>query len=146
MKDVYHAGLDRDPLGKRRLHKGQFPKGFGRFSPVEYEPQPEIPQDGYNYTLLSGGVLHHSGTGSKTSRSPRLSGFSPEAYVEINESDANRIGVSEGDQVKVISPTGEVTAAARFSTALPEGMVFMPNCFPSTPVNELFGIALVERT
>jgi formate dehydrogenase alpha subunit len=146
MKDVYHAELDRDPLGKRRLHKGQFPKGFGRFSPVEYEPQPEIPQDGYNYTLLSGGVLHHSGTGSKTSRSPRLSGFSPEAYVEINESDANRIGVSEGDQVKVISPTGEVTAAARFSTALPEGMVFMPNCFPSTPVNELFGIALDPQT
>ncbi len=47
--------------------------------------------------------------------------------------------------MKVTSRTGEVAAAARISAALPEGMVFMPNCFPSTPVNELFDVALDPR-
>ena len=145
-RDVSRAELNRDPLGRRRLYKGQFPKGFSRFSPVEYRPQPETARDGYAFTLLSGGVLHHSGTGSKTSRSARLNGFTPDAYVELCRPDADRIGVSEGDRVKVISSVGEVTAAARLSAALPEGIVFMPNCFPSTPVNELFEIALDPKT
>jgi predicted molibdopterin-dependent oxidoreductase YjgC len=29
---IYQAQLDKDPLSKRRLYKGQFPSGFGRFS------------------------------------------------------------------------------------------------------------------
>jgi len=98
--------LDRDTFRTRRLYKGQFPSGFGRFSPVQYEPQVEIPRDGYDFTLLVGSILHHSGTGSKTSRSPRLSEFSPEAYVEIGPSDAEQIGIGQGDEVKVISPLG----------------------------------------
>jgi formate dehydrogenase alpha subunit len=145
-RDVYRSQLGKSPLKRRRLYKGQFPSGFGRFSPVEYQPQTEPSANGYNLTLLSGGVLHHSGTGWATSNSARLSAFSPEAYVELSESDADRLGISEGSQVKVSSPAGEVTAAARLSAALPVGVVFMPNCFPSTPINGLFDIALDPRT
>ncbi len=141
-KDIYRAELDKDPLSKRRLFKGQFPSGFGRFHPVQYESPGETPSNGYNFTLLTGSILHHSGTGSKSSRSPRLSEFSPEAYVEIGESDANQVGINQGDKVKVISPLGEVIAAARFTDTLPEGVIFMPNSFPSTPVNQLFDIVL----
>jgi len=144
-KGVYRAELDREPLRARRLYKGQFPSGFGRFSPVQYEPRAEIPKDGYPITLLVGSVLYHSGTGSRSSRSPRLSEFLPEAYVEIGESDAKKVGISHGDAVKVISPVGEVTAVAKFTDTLPEGMLFMPHSFPSTPVNQLFGIALDPR-
>jgi predicted molibdopterin-dependent oxidoreductase YjgC len=139
---IYQAQLDKDPLSKRRLFKGQFPSGFGRFSPVEYEPPAEASQNGYNFTLLSGTVLHHSGTGSKTSRATRLSGFSPEAFLGISESDASRIGVSQGETVKVTSAIGEVTATVRFLDTLPEGMVFMPYSFATTPVNRLFDITL----
>jgi len=144
-KDIYRAELDRDPLRKRRLYKGQFPSGFGRFSPVQYEPLVEMTGDGYPLTLLAGSVLYHSGAGSRSSRSPRLSEFSPEAYVEIGGSDAKKFGVSRGDKVKVISPVGEVTAVAKFTDTLPEGMIFMPISFPSTPVNQLFGTALDPR-
>jgi predicted molibdopterin-dependent oxidoreductase YjgC len=87
-------------------------------------------------------VLHHSGTGSKTSRAKRLHEFSPEAFVAIGESDASRIGISQGDTVKVTSAIGEVTATARFVDTLPEGMVFMPCSFATTPVNRLFDITL----
>jgi predicted molibdopterin-dependent oxidoreductase YjgC len=142
MKGERPDELDRDPFRTRRLYKGRFPSGFGRFYPVQYKPQAEIARDGYNFTLLTGSVLHHSGTGSKTSRSPRLSEFSPEAYMEIGESDAHQAGISEGDEVKVTSPRSEVTAVARLTNCLPQGVIFMPNSFPSTPVNQLFDITL----
>jgi predicted molibdopterin-dependent oxidoreductase YjgC len=144
-KDIYRAELDREPLSNRRLYKGQFPSGFGRFSPVQYEPLTEMTRDGYSLTLLAGSVLYHSGTGSRSSRAPRLSEFSPEAYVEIGEADAGQVGISQSDDVKVISPAGEVTAVARFTDTLPEGIIFMPISFPSTPVNQLFGAALDPR-
>ena len=144
-RGIYWTELDGDPLRTRRLYKGQFPSGFGRFSPVQYEPRAEIPKDGYPITLLAGSVLYHSGTGSRSSRSPRLSEFSPKAYVEIGESDAKQVGIGQGDEVRVISPVGEVTAVAKFTDTLPEGMLFMPLSFPATPVNQLFGIALDPR-
>lgn len=145
MKGTSRAELDRDPLRNRRLYKGQFPSGFGRFSPVQYEPLSKTLKDGYNLTLLAGSILYHSGTGSRSSRSPRLSEFSPEAFVELGESDAKQIGISQGDQIRVISPVGEVTAVAKLTDTLPEGVVFMPICFPSTPVNQLFDIVLDPR-
>ena len=141
-RDVYRKELKETHLRKRRLYKGQFPSGFGRFSTVEYEPQIQKSKNGYSFTLLSGSVLHHSGTGSKTSRATRLRTFSPEAYVNINESDANRIGISEGDNIKITSPVGTVTVAVRFSNMLLEGMVFMPDSYSSTPVHQLFDIVL----
>ena len=144
-KDISRAELIRDPLRNRRLYKGQFPSGFGRFSPVQYEPQTEILEDGYNLTLLAGSILYHSGTGSRSSRSQRLSEFSPEAFVELGDSDAKRVGISQGDQVKMTSPAGEVIAVAKITDTLPEGVVFMPVCFPPTPVNQLFDITLDPR-
>jgi predicted molibdopterin-dependent oxidoreductase YjgC len=142
MREQHTDKLGRDPFRNRRLYKGQFPSGFGRFSPVQYEPQAEITKDGYNFTLLTGSVLYHSGTGSKTSRSARLSEFSPAAYVEIHEADAEQAGIGQGDEVRVISPVGEVAAVARLTDGVPRGVVFMPNSIPSTPVNQLFDIEL----
>ena len=145
-QEISRAESDRDTIRKRRQYKGQFPSGFGRFSPVHYEPGAETPQDGYPFTLLTGSTLYHSGTGCRSSKSARLSKFSPQAYVEIGEADAVQAGISEGDEVKVVSTAGEVSAVAKFTDTLPEGMVFMPLSFPSTPINRLFGIALDPRT
>lgn len=141
-KDAYRAETDRDHLRNRRLYKGQFPSGFGRFTSIQYEPQAEMPGDGYPLTLLTGSVLYHSGSGSRSSRSRRLSEFAPRGYVEIGEQDALQLGLSQGDMVKVISPSGEVSAVARLTDRLPQGVIFMPFSFPSTPVNQLFDSVL----
>lgn len=144
--DSYRTDIVSDPFKKRRLYRGQFPSGFGRFCPVQYEPAPVPAGNGYPLVMLTGSVLHHSGTGSRSSRSRRLYEFLPEAYVEMGESDARQLGVGEGDQVRVVSPAGEVTAVAKFTETLPEGTVFMPVSFPATPVNALFGVTLDPRT
>ena len=138
--------LDSKPVGTRRLYKGQFPCGFGRFSPAQHELPAEIPKDGYPLTLLTGSILFHSGDGSRSSRSSRLSKFSPQAYVEIGEHDAELLGISNGSEVKLISPVGGVAAVARITDTLPEGTLFMPSSFPSAPVNQLFDIVLDPRS
>jgi formate dehydrogenase alpha subunit len=47
-------------------------KGFARFSPVEYTPQARERESDYPFTLLTGSVLYHCGTGSRSSRARRL--------------------------------------------------------------------------
>lgn len=136
------ADLESGRLAAKRLHKGLFPSGFGRFSPVGNILLPQVAGDGYPLTLLSGSVLPQFGTGSRSMRASRLRKFSPHAWVEISEIDAQHLGFSNGDIVKLVSPAGEVTTTARLSETLPTGMVFMPMSFPETPVNELYDIAL----
>ncbi|MBE0479928.1 MAG: molybdopterin-dependent oxidoreductase, partial [Dehalococcoidia bacterium] len=138
-RDIYRTKLDRDPLKNRRLFRGQFPSGFGRFSHTPYEPRPEISRDGYPFTLLTGSIPFHSGTGADSSKSRRLREFVSEAYVEIGALDAGRFGINQGDVVRISSPSGEVSVPARISKGLPQGTFFMPFCFPSTPFNQLFG-------
>jgi predicted molibdopterin-dependent oxidoreductase YjgC len=144
--DIYRPELDRNSLITRRLYKGKFPSGFGCFAPVHYEAATNGSKDGYPLTLLAGSVLYHSGTGSRTSRSPRLSRFLSEPYVEMSETDAQRFKINQGDEVRVISPCGEVTAIASFADRFPEGVVFIPNSFPAAPVNRLFEITLDARS
>ena len=143
--DLDWADLQSDRLGARRFYRGLFPSGFGRFFPVEYTPPADISIKDYPLTLLSGSVLHHFGSGTRSSRASRLKKFSSQAWVEIGESDAKTNGYSDGDTVKVVSPVGEVTTTIKITDTLPSGMLFMPISFPESPVNELFGLTLDPR-
>ena len=117
------------------------PKKLQRFSPVKYALT-KVPTDGYPLALLSGSILHHFGSGARSSRASRLKKFSPHAWVEISDADAKHLGLSDGDIVNVVSPVGKVTTAVRVTDSLPPGTLFMPISFPESPVNELFGITL----
>jgi formate dehydrogenase major subunit len=127
------------------MHGSQFPEGFARFCPVEYVP-PTKGKKGYPFTLLTGVIFNHFGTGSRTSRSARLKKFCPEASVEICEADARELAIADGEMVKVTSPAGEVTAKVKITNTLCEGMLFMPISFPEAPVNGLFDIVLNPET
>ena len=124
----------------------QFLKGFARFSPVEYSPQTDGSKEDYPLTLLTGAILNHFGTGTRSSRSWRLRNFSPQAFVEISESDAKKLHINHGDKVKVISPVSELTTTAKTTDTLPEGMIFLPTSFPDTPATRLFSISLDPET
>ena len=131
--------------GVGRIHGGEFPEGFARFCPVEYVPAAKA-KKGYPFTLLTGTIFNHFGTGSRSFRSARLKKFSPEAFVEICESDARKLAITDGEKVKVVSVVGEVTAKVKITDTLREGTLFMPVSFPETPVNELFDIVLNSET
>jgi len=121
-------------------------KGFARFSPVEYTPQVREGKTDYPFTLLTGSILYHCGTGSRSSRARRLRKFLPRSFVEICESDAKKLAVTDSDEVKVVSAVGEVTTTIKISDTVRKGMVFMPLSFPDTPVTALFDIVLDPET
>jgi formate dehydrogenase alpha subunit len=131
--------------GVGRIRGSQFPEGFARFCSVE-SAAPAKANKGYPLTLLTGTVLSHFGTGSRSSRSARLKRFCPEAFVEMCESDARRLTITDGEMVKVISPVGEVTAKVKITDMLREGMLFMPISFSESPVNQLFDVVLNSET
>ncbi len=131
--------------GSRRLHKGLFPSGFGRFTPVEFT-LPKVTDDKkYPFTLIVGSGRYHFGTGSRSTRSARLSRFSPEACLEISPDDAVSLRVANGDRVKVISAQGEITAYTNISETLSDRLLHMPISFPGSPVYELFDTVIDTR-
>ena len=135
----------QDELGSweaRHAYRRQLLKGFARFSPIKYAPRTEDMKPDYPFTLLTGTILYHFGTGTRSSKAWRLKKFSPQSFVEIGEADAEKLGISHSDKVSVVSPVSKLTTTARISDSLPEGTLFMPISFPKTPVNGLFDIAL----
>lgn len=140
----YRAELSSQ-RGVGRIHGTQFSAGFARFCPVEHVPPAKSGKD-YPFKLLTGAILDHFGTGSRSSRSMRLKKFSPVDFVEICEADAKKLGIADAGRVKLISTTGELTTTARITSTLPEGVLFMPLSFPQAPVNQLFEIALNPET
>jgi len=134
--------VDSSTPGTRRLYKGLFPSGFGRFSPVEYTPPQDVATDGYPFTLMAGSSRYRFGAGSRSSKSARLSRFSPAAYLEISGVDAAELGIGDGDTIKITSEQGELSTTAKVGNKLPPGLLFMPISFPDSPVYELFGAVL----
>ena len=57
-------------------------------------------------------------------------------WVEISEADANRLGIAEGDMVRVTSRRGAIQAPARISR-IREGMIFAPWHYGDDAANEL---------
>jgi len=137
---LYQA--EPDTRETRRTYMEQFLRGFARFSPVEYIPRAEGAKEDYPFTLLTGTVLYHFGTGARSSRASRSKKFLPQAFVEIGESDAKKLGISRSDKVKLVSPVAELITEVRITDTLPEGIVFMPISFTESPVNRLFSIVL----
>jgi len=149
--DVDTMGLDLSEMGgntpgTRRLHKGLFPSGFGRFTSVEYIPPQDIATGEYPFTLMVGSSRYHFSAGSRSSRSARLKRFSPEAFLEISPADAKDLGISDGDKVKATSAQGELLTSARVSDTLPRGLLYMPISFPASPVHDLFSTIIDHRT
>jgi len=93
-----------------------------------YEPPPEVPDDGYPFWLCTGRVLEHWHTGSMTRRIPQLHRAMPEAYVELNRSDATRLGINRGDTVRVVSRRGAIELPAEVDGRgkPPAGSTFIP--------------------
>jgi predicted molibdopterin-dependent oxidoreductase YjgC len=136
------AEEENSSYGNRRLHKGLFPSGFGRFSSVEYIPPQEQGKDGYPFTLMVGSSRYHFGSGTRSSQSARLKRFDTEAFLGINDADAGELGIRDGDKVKVISMLGELLTTVRINQSLPKAMLYMPISFPQSPVYELFSTTL----
>ena len=92
---------------------------------AEWTPPHEWAGDEYPFALTTGRTVFHFHTRTKTGRAPELEAAAPDAWVELCPRDAERLGISEGDLVRVSSPRGSVEVAARVGGPR-EGVVFVP--------------------
>jgi formate dehydrogenase alpha subunit len=119
------------------LHVNAFVRGKGRFIPLKYTPPGEMPDEDYPLILSTGRSLYHFHTGTMTRKVTGLNIIEPEAAVEINPEDASRLGIAQGDKVKVSSRRGEVVLKAKVTDSLPPGVVFMTFHFAESAANIL---------
>lgn len=135
--DVKHPGT---PI----LHVGKFSRGLGWFYPAEYRQSAEQPDSEYPYLMMTGRMLYHYNTRAMTGRCPGLVERENHSYIEINVSDASRLGIVNGEKIRVSSRRGALISTARVSKKVSEGETWMPFHFPDGNANILTNAALDE--
>lgn len=131
-----------DHPGTPILHVGKFSRGKGLLTALEYRPPQEMIDKDYPIWLTTGRLLQHYHTGSMTRRSKVLNKIVPYGKVEINQGDAKRLGVKNGEKVKVTSRRGTIDIEAQVTTRVQEGVVFIPFHFIESGANFLTNDAL----
>jgi formate dehydrogenase major subunit len=126
-----------DHPGTKFLHKDKFSRGLGLFTALEYIPPDELPDKEYPFVLSTGRVLYHYHTGTMTTRTKGLIERYPESLVEINPVDADKLKITDGQQVKVTSRRGTVEARASITRKSAPGSIFMNFHFAEASVNLL---------
>jgi formate dehydrogenase alpha subunit len=126
-----------DHPGTPFLHKDRFTRGRGLFHPVEYRPEPEEPDEEFPLYLSTGRILYHYHGGSMTRRSVGLVERAPACEVEISPEDAEKLGIGDGNRVRIRSRRGQIEAVARVTDKAVEGTVFVPFHFAEAAANLL---------
>jgi predicted molibdopterin-dependent oxidoreductase YjgC len=98
------------------------------FAPVSFEPPLDELSEEFPLRLTTGRRLDSFNTGVQTShyRSPLRR---PET-IDMSPEDMDRLGVEEGDQVRVTSRRGTLTTPAHVDPGLRPGLAFMTLHFP----------------
>lgn len=118
---------------RRLFSDGKFftPDGKARFFFDPPRAMPEAPDAAYPFLLLTGrGSSAQWHTGTRTNKSDVLRKLAPRTlYVEINPTDAERLGLRSGDKVVIRSRRGEARAAALITSTVQPGQLFLPMHF-----------------
>lgn len=108
------------------LHtNGRFTSGKGNFAPVEWTPPAEVADKEYPFVLSTGRRLYHYHTRTQTGRCEGLNEMLGEETADISLGDADKIGITHNESVRIRSRRGEVTVKARVTPEVPDGMVWM---------------------
>jgi formate dehydrogenase alpha subunit len=128
--DTQHPGT---PI----LHQERFTRGKGQFIPIAYQGPAEQPDDDYPLVLTTARSLFHYHTGTMTRKVVGLTQLRDREWVEMHPSDAETLGLVDGDGVTVTSRRGSVTAQLRTTYQARPGVVVMDFHFAEAPVNRL---------
>jgi formate dehydrogenase major subunit len=155
---ISHERLDREgPLhwpcrsandpGEAVLYLDGFatPNGRAQLAAKPYLPPGEQPDESYPFLLVTGRRLVHYNAGTMTRRTDNLRLLDAER-VEVNPSDAERLGVADGDAVAVTSRRGRVRLPADVTDRVAPGELFMSFHFPEALANSLTSDAVDDVT
>jgi predicted molibdopterin-dependent oxidoreductase YjgC len=123
--------------GTKYLHEGKFTRGLGKFHALPHREPAESPDEEYPYVLSTGRTLYHYNAATMTRRSAGIVQKSDEAFVEINSRDADRLGINNGEIVKITTKRGRLDVRADVSRKVKEGVIWMPFHFAEAAANKL---------
>lgn len=130
---------DTNHPGTQILYTDRFATvdGRGVFSGIEWRPPAEVTDSAYPLMLTTGRSIWHWHTGTMTRRSPTLDNEVKTGWVEIHPVDAERLGIDDGQMVRVTSRRGEIEIQAMVTQDIKKGEVFIPFHFKECPANIL---------
>jgi assimilatory nitrate reductase catalytic subunit len=123
---IKHPGTPRLFEGNRFYHSDQ----KARFHAFEYRPPAEDVDSDYPIFFTSGRVVSQYLSGNQTRRIGSLVDQYPEPKCEMHPVLAGRLGVKEGEPVKVMTRRGEITVPAQIVKTIRPDTVFVPYHWP----------------
>ncbi|MBS1822403.1 MAG: molybdopterin-dependent oxidoreductase [Acidobacteria bacterium] len=121
---LYRDGVFATDDGRARIHC------------VPCDPFTEQPDVNFEFILNTGRTVEHWHTRTKTAQVDLLNDMVPNAWLEMNPADANRLSLKPHDRVTVRSRRGAVSdLELRITGIVAPGQVFMPFHFSETNSN-----------
>ena len=130
-----HPGTKRryvrgeDPLVKgdhpKRIHFYGRPDGKAVVWLRPYRPAEEVIDAEYPYWYTTGRVLEQWHTSTMTGTVQELRNANREAVAELHPQDAAKVGVKDGDRLRITSRRGQETFPVRVTETSRQGLVFV---------------------
>ncbi len=130
-----YRGVDYARMGKEGWQQ-PVPQVTARRSFVRVEPDRESRDPDYPLTLVTGQLFYDRGTLLR--RSPWVQNLVPEAFVMIHPSDAEKMGLADGDDVSVVSAQGRLGLRLKVSDEVVPGVAFAPLRLSEAPLSVLY--------
>lgn len=125
-----------DHPGTPFLHKGQFTRGKGLMKGIEFKEPAELPDEEYPFVLTTGRVLQQFHTGTMTRKTQGLNNLAG-PMVMISADDAEQIGISNGETVKISSRRGTIETPAFVTKRIGKGTIYIPFHYKEAAANIL---------
>lgn len=127
---------DESHPGTPIMHREQFTRGLGLFTPVSYRLPAEMPCSEYPLTLSTGRLLEQFHTGTLTRKTPGLDLLGA-PRVMISVYDAEQLGIHNGDKIRLTTRRGEIEIDAFVTKRAQVGVLFLPFHFAEAAANKL---------
>ena len=117
-----------DHPGTPRLFTERFahPDGRARMTPLTYRPPAEEPSDAFPFRLTTGRVVYHYLSGTQTRRLGFLNSQAPNPWVEIHPRAAERLGIVDGEVVRVRTARASMEVKALVVPTIRPDTLFIP--------------------
>ena len=130
-----YRGVKYETLDVNGVVRRFEPAMKAQFVPFGLERMPQLVSDEFPFTLITERNLFYYHGACLTEQVKGMNLVKNEETLQLNSSDATRLGISDGTVVKVASTYGNAECVVQTSSAVPEGAAF-------TSINRVTGSPL----
>ncbi|WP_072035326.1 formate dehydrogenase subunit alpha [Dickeya fangzhongdai] len=147
---LHQGGIFSTVSGKAALYPVLFdPNALPEKKAASYEKPllgsiAEQQDEEYPFLLTTGRRVAHYHTGTMTRKSSALNMVAPEELIELNPEDAQRLGVNDGDYIRVETRRGHIVARTWVTGRIQPGMVFGTFHYWEACCNELTNAGAID--